>query len=174
MRLFGRDGRSRAQAAVSLVDPLTAAEAEWRDRNIEVSRVLVERYRLGTVTELPSLEQLDAILRTWQNDVEPDIDVDAVVHAVGMTFGAHLAATAGLSWVLTADDGGVELGLRAEPEDVLVHPARAVAVFLAARGEVKLQSLHDELAAGVAHRRRPTGDRRSEPRASSTVERPPT
>lgn len=154
MRLFGRHRPSPRPPLVARVDALTAAEAQWRDRNIEVSRRLVRRYLLGTAAGLPSVEQLQGVVDAWrdEDEDEPGLRLDALVNAVGMAFGANLAAVAQLSWVLTTDCDGVELALQADVEDVLVHPLRAVGGLVAADDRGALCALHDELLTGISRR----------------------
>lgn len=162
MRLFGRHRSSVRPPVVARVDTLSAAEAQWRDRNIEVSRRLVRRYLLGTAAGLPSVEQLQGVLDAWRAEEEPELRPDALVNAVGMAFGANLAAVAQLTWVLTTDDDGVELALQADVEDVLVHPARAVARVVADGGgdsedsddedDAELRRLYDVLLTGISRR----------------------
>lgn len=152
MRLFGRRRPSAKPPLVARVDSLTAAEAQWRDRNIEVSRRLVRRYLLGTAAGLPSVEQLQGVLDAWRAEEEPELRQDAVVNAVGMAFGANLVTVAQLTWVLTTDDDGVEVALQADVEDVLVHPVRAVGRLLAADDGAELGTLQEELLTGISGR----------------------
>ena len=151
MRLFGRH-RSARPPLLARVATLAPAEAQWRDRNVEVSRRLVRRYSLGTTARLPSVEQLQAVVEAWRADEDPDVGLDALVNAVGMAFGANLAAVAQLTWVLTIDDDGIELALHADRDDVLVHPARAVSRYVAADDGSTLCELHEELLVGIGRR----------------------
>lgn len=127
---------------------LTDAEITWRDQQVAAARLIADHYT-GDSEDLPSLERLDASVAAWQADGETRIDVNTLVNAVGIAFGAHLAAATGLEWRIAEDDDGTDLALYGRRGDVLIFPANAVAKRIAAGDRAFVKALHDAVVGGA-------------------------
>ncbi|HWJ98037.1 MAG TPA: DUF3806 domain-containing protein [Acidimicrobiales bacterium] len=141
--------RRPKEPAPPQIEPLSISASQWRGQQVEAARRLVERY--CEASEMPpSLASLDAAVSGWFDDrAEDRADVNDLVNAVGVTFGHHLAAATGLTWVLATDEHGAELALHRAAGDVLVHPANLVAERIVNGDRGFIQPLHAELAAGI-------------------------
>lgn len=75
--------------------------------------------------------------------------MNALVNAVGIAFGEHLARAGNLDWVIATDAKGSDLALHSQYGDTLVYPANAIAKRVV-EGEMGfVRSLHDGLLRGI-------------------------
>ena len=135
------------------VAPLTPTEISWRDRQLEVARLLVEHYT-GDAPSLPTLDQLDSCIANWRLDRESRIHVNTLINGVGIAFGEHLARDGRLDWVIATDVNGTDLALHGQPGDIIIFPANALAKRVVDGATDFVRPLHHALLDGVDRRRR--------------------
>ena len=153
--MFGRRDRVPPQPKGPKVEPLSQDELGWRDNQLQVAALIAERYTEASENP-PSLERLDACVEGWLADDESRVDVNTLVNAVGVAFGAHLARNATLDWVIATDDQGSDLALHGEPGNIILFPANAVAKRVSAGETDFIVSLHNAMV-GVVEQRRAKG-----------------
>ena len=163
--------RRREPSPAPKLDALTAAETEWRDNQLEVARLLGERY-VGETPGVPDLAALDQIVAGWLDDDDSRVDVNTLVNGVGIAMGHHIAAATGLSWVIATDEYGSDLALHGRPQrsghagrpqrsghagrqpgDLLIYPANAAAKRITAEERGFVTPLAGQLVEGVNNRR---------------------
>lgn len=150
--VFSRRGRVPRPPGAPAVAPLSTAELGWRDQQLAIAALLAERYT-GTSETPPALERLDACVAGWLDDDDSRVDVNTLVNAVGVAFGAHVARDGSLDWVIATDDQGSDLALHGQPGDIVLFPAHAVAKRVTS-GEVGfLVPLHHAVVGTVEQRR---------------------
>src|SRR4051794_24834528 len=152
--VFRRRSKQPDRADPPQVTPLNEGEVAWRDQQLEIGRLLVERYTGANDEDLPALDRLDACIAGWQSDDDSRVDVNVLINGVGVAFGEHLARQARLQWVIATDDHGSDLALHGQPGDILVFPASTVAKRVVAGETAFVQSLYSSLVSGIEDRRR--------------------
>jgi hypothetical protein len=150
--MFGRRVKNNHVPQEPRADELSSDELAWRDNQLLVAALIAERYT-GASEPLPTLERLDACVAGWLADDDTRVDVNTLVNAAGIAFGAHLAQDAVLDWVIATDDQGSDLALHGEPGNIFLFPANAVAKRVTA-GEVGfIVSLHHAMVGAVEQQR---------------------
>jgi hypothetical protein len=94
-------------------------EVAWRDQQIEIARLLAERYT-APAEGLPRVSSLDQVVAGWLDDDSSRADINTVVNSVVIALGQHVANGTGLTWVITAPGGRGWLGQSA-PLGVQAH-----------------------------------------------------
>lgn len=122
------------------LSPLEPGEVQWRDQQLQVAQILVERYTGGTDV---TLEALDATVSSWLRDDDSRVDVNTFVNGVAIALGEHVARATGLTWVIATDEHGTDLALHGQPGDVLIYPASSVAKRVTAGEEECVRALFD-------------------------------
>ena len=130
--------------------PLSLSDSQWRGTQLEGARRLVERY-CGDAAMPPTLASLDVAIDGWFNDDDERIEVNALVNAVGVALGHHLAAALGLAWVIAADEDGSDLVLHQAGSDVLVSPCKLVAQRIVAGDRTFVAATFDGLVAELGN-----------------------
>ena len=147
-----RRRRSAASAPAPALSALSEAESTWLANQIELAKLLAERYT-GDSENLPTLDRLDAVIQGWSAGDATRVDVNARVNAVGISFGQHLATGANLAWVISSDEHGTDLALHGQPGDILLYPANTVAKRIVAGQSRFVLDLYSEMLASIVERR---------------------
>lgn len=145
--------RRRREPPTPKVEALRPGEIDWRDQQLAVASLLAERYGGAPTDPVPPAQLLDDIAAGWLDDDDSRVDVNVVVNAIGIAFGAHLAAATGLSWVIATDEHGSDLALHGQPGDITVYPANAVAKRVAAGERHFVVPLLDDMTRGIKERK---------------------
>lgn len=149
---MGLRRRERSATRLPRVSGLTDGEIGWRDDQLEIARLLAERY-VGKTTVLPEITSLDDVVTGWLDDDDTRVDINTVINAVGIAMGQHLAKTADLTWVIATDDDGSDLALHGQPGDILIFPANATAKRLVTGERRFVAPIFTQLVEGVRERR---------------------
>ena len=124
---------SRPVSAEPHMDAPTDAELAWIRANLDIAGELaaMQGATRTSVTEDPAV--LDRVFESWMTSWEEDgpdaggVEPNDLVNALGLAFGQLLVDTLAFEWVVATDADGTELAVRAQPGDLLVYPANAVA-----------------------------------------------
>jgi len=130
------------------IEPLTAAEEEWRDNQLEIAGLLAARF--GGASDVHGL---DRVVAGWFEDDESRVDINTLVNAVGIAMGQHVAEATGLAWAIATDEHGSDLALHGQPGDILIYPANAAAKRVTAGERRFVAELVSQFVSGVQERR---------------------
>ena len=145
--------RRRREPSAPRIEELTAGEVAWRDDQLEVARLLAERYGQSFAGQLPSAVALDGIVSGWLDDDESRVDINIVVNGVGVAVGHHIASDVGLAWVIATDENGSDLALHGQPGDIVVYPANLTAKRLVNGERGFVQPLLREMTRSIEERK---------------------
>jgi hypothetical protein len=150
MMIFRR--RESPAAPSPKIEQLTGREVEWRDNQLEIARLLAERY-VGQTSGLPDIAALDDVIDGWLDDDESRVEINIVINGVGTALGQHVANATDLAWVIATDDHGSDLALHGQPGDIVIFPANATAKRVSAGERRFVGALIAQLVGGVQERR---------------------
>ena len=143
-------------------EPLTAREEAWVAEQARRARLFVAEHLPEAASAPLSPEVLDRAYAAWMAKRPFDVtQVNGVINAVGVAFGAFLAEACGFSWVIATDQYATGLALLALPgtADVLVFPANLVAKRWERRETGFLVPLFDNISRDVANLARAWSER---------------
>jgi Domain of unknown function (DUF3806) len=146
--------RRRREPSGPRIEELTPGEVTWLDDQLEVARLLAERYGQSFAGQPPSALALDGIVSGWlDDDDESRVDINVVVNGVGIALGHHLASAAGLAWVIATDENGTDLALHGQPGDIVVYPANLTAKRLVKGERGFVEPLLREMTRSIEERK---------------------
>jgi hypothetical protein len=127
MGLFSKrkaDDATQASTDVPALGELNAAEREWVASNVKVFvDIGIDISDAAQIADF-----FDELKAKWLNEPEDArSDPNPMINILGSGLGQHLVNRYGMRWVIATDEYGTEMAVHAEPGDVLVYPANAVA-----------------------------------------------